>query len=152
MEALKPAVGAVKKRKIIGRGPASGHGKTATKGHKGQNARKGGGVRIGFEGGQTPLYRRIPKRGFKNAEFKKEYNEVNLFLLENKFKDGAKVTLEEFEKLGLINSKSSLVKILGNGEIKKKLEVHAHKFSKQAIAKIEKAGGKAVIIERKSEK
>jgi len=146
MENLKPPVGAVKKRKIIGRGPGSGMGKTSTKGHKGQNARKGGGVRVGFEGGQTPLYRRLPKRGFKNFNFKKEYNEVNLFLL-NKFENGSKITLDELDKIGLISSKKLGLKILGNGELKKKLEIHAEKFSKSAIEKIEKAGGKAIVIE-----
>lgn len=145
MENLKPPIGAVKKKKIIGRGPGSGMGKTSTRGHKGQKARKGGGVRPGFEGGQTPLYRRLPKRGFKNARFKKEYNEINVFMF-NKFDDNSKITIEELNKLGLINKKLGL-KILGNGDISKKLEIHANKFTKQAIEKIEKAGGKAVIID-----
>ncbi len=147
MEGLKPPIGAVKKRKIVGRGMGSGMGKTSTKGHKGQNARKGGGVRVGFEGGQTPLFRRLPKRGFKNFEFKKEYNEVNLYLLNN-FKNGDKIDKDVLDKKGLISSMKKDLKILGTGELTKKLEIHAEKFSKQAIEKIEKAGGKTVVIEK----
>ncbi|MCK4796356.1 MAG: 50S ribosomal protein L15 [Spirochaetes bacterium] len=144
MENLKPNYGAVKKKKRIGRGPGSGLGKTSGKGHKGQKARKGGGVRLGFEGGQTPLYRRLPKKGFKNARFKKDFNEINVFML-NKFDDNSVVGVEEYEKIGVLSSKRMKVKILGSGEIKKKLEIHADKFSKTALSKIEAAGGKAVI-------
>lgn len=151
MEGLKPPAGAVKKKKIIGRGVGSGMGKTSTKGHKGQNARKGGGVRVGFEGGQTPLYRRIPKRGFKNFNFKKEFNEINIYVLNN-FKSGDKVDKETLNKKGLISSKKMDLKILGTGELTKKLEVYADSFSKQAIEKIEKTGGKAVLIEKKNDK
>lgn len=148
---LKPADGAIKKRKIVGRGPGSGHGKTSTRGHKGQNARKGGGVRPGFEGGQTPLYRRIPKKGFSNARFKKEYAEINLYLLDKKFEDSDVIKPEDLEKKGLLKTKLKLVKILGNGEIKKKLTVYAHKFSLKAKEKIEKAGGQAIVIEENNE-
>lgn len=138
--------GANRGKKRIGRGPGSGTGKTSTKGHKGQNARKGGGVRIGFEGGQTPLYRRLPKRGFSNAMFRKDYNEVNLFVLDS-FDNGSVIKVEDLVGKGFINNKSLPVKILSHGELKKKFEIHADKFSKKAIEKIEKAGGKAVIIE-----
>ncbi|OHD14126.1 MAG: 50S ribosomal protein L15 [Spirochaetes bacterium GWD1_27_9] len=137
--------GSSKNRKRIGRGIGSGTGKTSGKGHKGQNSRKGGGVRLGFEGGQTPLYRRIPKRGFKNSKFKTEYNEVNVYLLNNFTKDSV-VKFDDFEKAGLIDVSNLPVKILGNGELKVKLEVHANKFTKSALEKIEKSGGKAVQI------
>jgi len=150
MEGLKPPAGAVKKKKIVGRGMGSGTGKTSTKGHKGQNARKGGGVRVGFEGGQTPLFRRLPKRGFKNFKFKKEFNEVNLYLLNN-FKNGDKIDKEILDKKGLISSKKLNLKILGTGELTKKLDIYADKFSKQAIEKIEKAGGKAIVIEKSTD-
>lgn len=145
MEALKPSKGAVKKTKRIGRGPGSGMGGTSTKGHKGQKARKGAKIRLGFEGGQTPLIRRLPKRGFNNKKFQDEIIEINVFML-NKYEDGSIVTIEELKKMGLIDSNKALVKILSNGELEKKLEIHAHKFSKAAIEKIEKSGGKAVKI------
>ena len=150
MENMKPASGSVRKRKRIGRGPGSGTGKTAAKGHKGQNARKGGGVRPGFEGGQTPLFRRLPKRGFKNSRFSVSYNEVNVSYLNN-FDDNEVVNKEKLEKCGLLSNKRLQVKILGNGELTKKLEIHADKFSKSAIEKIEKAGGKAVTTEKSKE-
>jgi large subunit ribosomal protein L15 len=146
IETLKAPRGANKKEKRLGRGSGSGTGKTSGKGHKGQNARKSGGVSIGFEGGQTPLYRRLPKRGFKNFPFRKFYNEINIFLLD-KFQDGSVIKLEEYEKAGLIIMKNCPIKILGNGNLNKKIEVHAHKFSKSALEKIEKAGGKAITIE-----
>jgi large subunit ribosomal protein L15 len=146
IEMLKAPIGANKKEKRLGRGPGSGTGKTSGKGNKGQNARKSGGVSIAFEGGQTPLYRRLPKRGFKNFPFKKFYNEINLYLL-NKFENGSVVKFDDFEKNGLISRKTNPVKILGVGDISKKLEIHANKFSKSAIEKIEKAGGKAIIVE-----
>lgn len=143
MEMLKPSKGSVKKKKRIGRGPGSGTGKTSGKGHKGQNSRSGGGVRPGFEGGQTPLFRRLPKRGFKNSMFKKEYEEINLIYLSN-FEDGEVVDKEKLVQHGYIKSTKSRVKVLGNGEITKKLEVNVDKFTKSAKEKIEKAGGKAI--------
>ena len=140
----KPA-GSTKKKKRLGIGIGSGHGKTSGKGHKGQNARKGGGVRPGFEGGQTPLYRRLPKRGFKNSYFKKEYNEINVYFLD-KFDNNSKIDAEILKNSGFVISKNKGLKILGKGELTKKLEVYADKFSKSAIEKIEKAGGKAIVI------
>jgi large subunit ribosomal protein L15 len=141
---LKPAPGSTKNRKRIGRGPGSGKGKTSGKGHKGQNARSGGGVKPGFEGGQMPLQRRLPKRGFASLN-KKVYALVNLRDLEN-FSADSVVDIELFSKSGLVSEVKDGVKILGDGELTKALTVHAHKFSKSAIAKIEAAGGKAEVI------
>ncbi|MGB9840449.1 50S ribosomal protein L15 [Thermovenabulum sp.] len=141
---LRPAEGSRKKAKRVGRGTGSGHGKTATRGHKGQKARTGGGVRPGFEGGQMPLYRRIPKRGFTNV-FKKEFVVVNVKAL-NDFEDNTRVTPELLIEKGIIKNIRDGVKILGDGELTKKLEVVAHAFSKSAIEKIEAAGGKAEVI------
>jgi large subunit ribosomal protein L15 len=140
---LKPAAGATKKRKRIGRGPGSGHGKTATKGHKGQNARSGRGVGRGFEGGQMPLQRRLPKRGFTNI-FKKSYIVVNVEQL-MRFADGELITPDVLNEKGIIK-KGLPVKILGQGELSKKLNVRAHKFSQTAIQKIEASGGKVEVI------
>lgn len=136
--------GARRERKRLGRGQASGQGKTSGKGHKGQNARSGGGVPIGFEGGQTPLFRRIPKRGFTNIN-RVEYNVINLEDL-NHFEDGSHVTVETLKAAGLLKQMLHGVKILGNGELTKSLTVTAHKFSKTAVAAIEKAGGKVEVI------
>lgn len=136
--------GANKRTKRVGRGPGSGHGKTSTRGHKGQKARSGGGVRPGFEGGQMPLQRRIPKRGFTNI-FKKEYAIVNVQDL-NMFADGTEVTIELLQDAGVIKGIKDGVKILGNGELEKKLTVKAHRFSKQAEEKIAARGGKAEVI------
>ncbi|ALC17566.1 50S ribosomal protein L15 [Desulfuromonas soudanensis] len=141
---LKPALGSTKNRKRLGRGPGSGNGKTAGKGHKGQNARSGGGVKAGFEGGQMPLQRRLPKRGFTSLN-KKEYVLVNLRDLEL-FEAGSVVDLESLGQAGLINKVGDGVKILADGDFSKALTVKAHKFSKSAIAKIEAAGGKAEVI------
>ena len=141
---LSPAPGSTKEAKRKGRGPGSGNGKTAGKGHKGQNARSGGGVRPGFEGGQMPLYRRLPKRGFNNV-FAKQYVEVNVSEL-NKFEDGAVITAEVLKESGVISKIKDGVAILGNGEITKKVTVKAAKFTKSAIAKIEAAGGKAEVM------
>lgn len=141
---LTPAADSNKAVKRIGRGHGSGNGKTAGKGHKGQNARSGGGVRIGFEGGQMPLARRIPKRGFHNI-FASEYAIVNVSDL-NKFTDGTEVTTELLIASGLVKKACDGVKILGNGELTAKLNVKAAKFSQSAIEKIEKAGGKAEVI------
>ncbi len=137
--------GAIKKRKRVGRGVATGNGKTSGKGHKGQNARSGGGVRPGFEGGQLPLFRRLPKRGFTNAPFKTEYATINLSDLE-KFEDGAVVTPELLKEMGIVKKQLAGIKVLGNGELTKKVTVKASKFSKTAVEKIEKLGGKAEVI------
>ena len=141
---LSPAPGSTKEAKRKGRGAGTGNGKTAGKGHKGQNARSGGGVRPGFEGGQMPLYRRLPKRGFNNI-FAKEYVEVNVAEL-NKFEDGAVVTADVLKESGVISRVKDGVAILGNGEITKKVTVQAAKFTKSAKAKIEAAGGKAEVM------
>ena len=141
---LSPAEGSVKPAWRKGRGPGSGNGKTAGKGHKGQNARSGGGVRPGFEGGQIPLYRKLPKRGF-NKRFAKEYAIVNLDSL-NSFNDGDTVNLEALMSCGKIKKALDGLKILGNGEITKKITVQAKVFSKSAKEKIEAAGGKAEVI------
>ncbi len=141
---LKPAIGSTKKRKRIGRGPGSGTGKTAGKGHKGQNARSGGGVKAGFEGGQMPMQRRLPKRGFTSVN-KKVFSLVNLSDLEV-FEAGSVVDLEAMALAGLVKKLNDGIKILGNGELTKSLTVQAHRFSKSAVAKIEAAGGKAEVI------
>ena len=147
LEELTPAPGARTPKFRKGRGIGSGNGKTAGKGHKGQKARSGGGVRPGFEGGQMPLYRRIPKRGFTNI-FGKEYSEINVATL-NKFEDGAEVTPELLKASGLIKKLNDGVSVMGNGEITKKLTVNAHRFTKTAKEKIEAAGGKAIVINAK---
>ncbi len=141
---LSPAAGSAKPVYRKGRGPASGNGKTAGKGHKGQNARTGGGVRPGFEGGQIPLYRRLPKRGFHNV-FAKHYTIVNVDAL-NVFEDGSVVSADTLIENGIINDIQDGIKILGNGEISKKLTVKASIFSASAKEKIEAAGGKTEVI------
>ena len=141
---LKPAAGSKEKAFRRGRGHGSGNGKTAGKGHKGQKARSGGGVRPGFEGGQMPLYRRIPKRGFNNRNTK-EIIVINVDRL-NIFDDGTEVTVEVLQQTGIINHPKDGVKILGNGELTKKLTVKVNSFSKTAIEKIEAVGGKAEVI------
>jgi large subunit ribosomal protein L15 len=141
---LRPAEGSTKDRKRRGRGQASGQGKTGGRGHKGQGARAGGGVRPGFEGGQMPLYRRLPKRGFNNP-FKKVWAIVNIDEL-NRFEDGMTITPELLLESGVISKIVDGVKILGDGELLKKVTVQAHKFSQSAIEKIEAAGGKAEVI------
>ena len=138
---LSPAAGSAKAAWRKGRGPGSGNGKTAGKGHKGQNARSGGGVRPGFEGGQLPLYRKLPKRGFNN-KFAKVYATINVSDL-NKFEDGATVTLESLVNCGIVRKEYDGLKVLGNGELTKKLDVTAVKFTASAKEKIEKAGGTA---------
>ena len=142
---LRPSEGAFKTSKRLGRGTGSGLGKTSGKGHKGQNARSGGGVRPGFEGGQLPLFRRLPKRGFSNAMFKVEYATINVSDLE-KFEDGAVVTPELLKEMGILKKQLAGVKVLGNGELTKKLTVKASKFSASAVEKIEAIGGKAEVI------
>ena len=141
---LAPARGAKKRRKRIGRGPGSGHGKTATKGHKGLLARSGGGKRPGFEGGQMPLVRRLPKFGFTNP-FRVEYTIVNLTSFAE-WKGGDVVTPQAMVDAGLVKRKKLPIKILGHGELKKPLVVQAHKFSKSAEAKIQAAGGRVEVI------
>ena len=141
---LKPVEGARHSKKRVGRGTGSGLGKTSTRGHKGQNARSGGGVRPAFEGGQTPLFKRIPKRGFTNVN-RKEYDVVNLEAL-NCFDEGTKVTPEKLAKAGLIDKDSKNIKVLGNGKLEKNLTVCAHKFSKSAEKGIVEAGGKIEVI------
>lgn len=145
LHTLYPNDGATKKRKIVGRGPGSGLGKTCGKGHKGQNARSGGGVRPGFEGGQLPLFRRLPKRGFTNAKFKTIYAVINLTDL-NKFEDGSVITPELLKDMGILKNQLDGVKVLGNGKLEKKLTVKANQFSDTAVAAIEALGGKAEVI------
>ena len=141
---LSPAEGSKKEAKRIGRGHGSGQGKTAGKGHKGQKARAGKGMRVGFEGGQMPLQRRIPKRGFNNI-FAKKVVAINVGTL-NKFEDGAVVDIAALTEKGIVKNSFDGVKILSNGTITKKLTVKANAFSKGAVAKIEAAGGKTEVI------
>ena len=142
---LSPAEGSVKENFRKGRGAGSGNGKTAGKGHKGQNARSGGGVRPGFEGGQLPLYRKLPKRGFNNYRFAKKYAVINVNAL-NKFDDGEVVDIAALLSKGIINNVFDGVKVLGEGEIAKKLTVKAAVFSASAKEKIEAAGGKTEVV------
>lgn len=141
---LSPAPGSVRDVKRIGRGHGSGNGKTAGKGHKGQKARAGRGIRAGFEGGQMPLHRRIPKRGFNNI-FATPYTTINVAVL-NRFEDGAVVNTEALLNAGIIKKAPNGVKVLGNGKIEKNLTVQVAAFSESAKAKIEAAGGKAEVI------
>ena len=135
-----------KAKKRVGRGPGSGMGKTATRGEKGQKARSGASISPWFQGGQTPFYRRVPKRGFSNAKFKTEYATINLSDLNKFFNDGDVVTPELLKDRGLIKKQLSGVKVLGNGELEKKLTIKAQRFSSSAVTKIESAGGKAEVI------
>ena len=141
---LSPAAGSTKEAFRKGRGHGSGNGKTGGRGHKGQKARSGGGVRVGFEGGQMPLARRIPKRGFNNI-FAKPLEAINVSALE-KFEDGAEVTVNDLLEKGILSKCEYGVKILGNGSLTKKLTVKANAFSESAKAKIEEAGGKAEVV------
>ncbi len=143
---LSPAPGSRRVAKRLGQGIASGTGKTAGKGHKGHKARTGGGVRPGFEGGQMPLARRVPKRGFNNARFAKEYQIVNVSSLDDKFEAGREVTAEELLRAGLIRSASLPVKILAKGELTRALTLKVDAVSGGARAKIEAAGGKVEVI------
>lgn len=143
MSDLKPARGAVKRRKIVGKGPGSGHGKTATRGSKGQNSRTGGGVRPGFEGGQTPIYRKLPIRGFKSID-KIFFDVVNVEQL-SIFASGSTVTPAELKQKGFVGG-GDPVKVLGNGELKNKLTVKAHAFSASAVEKIKAAGGTTEVL------
>lgn len=141
---LSPVNHSRKDRKRVGRGPGSGHGKTACRGHKGQKARSGGGVRPGFEGGQMPLHRRLPKRGFTNI-FKKEYVLINLSAL-SRFEPETVLDLEAFKKAGLVKREKDRVKLLGDGEISHPVVVKVNKVSKTARSKIEAAGGRVEIL------
>ena len=142
---LEKNIGATHKRKIVGRGRGSGLGKTSGKGHKGQNARSGGGVRAVFEGGQTPLYRRLPKRGFNNYRFQTTYATINVSDL-NRFENGTVVSPALLKEVGLVKNQLDGIKVLGNGELEKKLTIQAHKFSKTAVEKIEKSGSKIEVM------
>jgi len=133
-------------RKRVGRGPGSGMGKTSTRGEKGQLARSGGGVPAWFQGGQSPLYRRLPKRGFNNARFTTRYATINLDDLNKYFNDGDVVTPEELKERGIVKKQLSGIKVLASGALEKKITVKAHRFSSTAVTKIEAAGGKAEVI------
>ena len=141
---LKPAKGANRSKKRVGRGMGSGHGKTATRGSNGQLSRSGASIRPGFEGGQMPLHRRLPKRGFNNI-FRKEYQAVNLDRLAG-FEADAKIDPAAMKERGLVKNLRSEIKVLGGGELKHAIHVRAHKFSKSAVEKIEKAGGSIEVI------
>ncbi|MBI3802886.1 MAG: 50S ribosomal protein L15 [Nitrospirae bacterium] len=141
---LKPQAGAKKKEKRIGRGPGSGHGKTSTKGHKGQAARSGGTKAPGFEGGQQPLIRRVPKRGFRNI-FRKEYAIVNLDRLEQ-FSADTVINPQFLHEAGIVKKLNENIKVLGQGTLTKPLVIAAHKFSQEALKKIEAAGGRAEVL------
>lgn len=143
---IKPARGSTKRRKVVGRGRGSGHGTTAGRGGKGQTARTGSSIPAWFEGGQMPLIRRLPKRGFTNI-FKKNYAIINIEILD-RFESGQEVTPALLVSQGLVRSRNDGVKVLGTGALTKTLTVHAHKFSQSAAAKIEAAGGKVQVIER----
>jgi large subunit ribosomal protein L15 len=142
---LKPAEGSKFNRKRVGRGPGSGNGKTAGRGYKGAQSRSGWKYKRGFEGGQMPLHRRVPKRGFTNI-FRTEYDVVNLDQLEKLFEQGATVTVDSLRDAGIVSSRTALVKVLGRGDVTKALTVQAHKFSGKAAEKLAAAGGKAESI------
>lgn len=141
---LAPSKNSRKQKKRVGRGPGSGHGKTSCRGHKGQNSRSGGGTRPGFEGGQMPLQRRLPKRGFTNI-FKKEYTLINIRELK-RFEAKAQLDIEAFLNAGMVKSKKERIKLLGIGDIAHPLTIKVHKASKSAIKKIETAGGKVELV------
>ena len=143
LSSLKPPAGQTKPRKRVGRGMGSGHGKTSTRGSKGQHAGTGFGQKRGFEGGQMPLHRRLPKRGFTNI-FKKEFAIINLIQLEKA--EGDTFTVESLQQLGLVKKLGEGLKVLGTGTLTKKITVEAHHFSKSALEKIQKAGGTAQVI------
>ena len=135
-----------KATKRVGRGPGSGMGKTSTRGQNGQHARSGSGISAWFQGGQSPLYRRIPKRGFNNARFEVKYATINLDVINKYFNDGETVTPEVLKERGIIKKQLCGVKVLGNGELTKKVTVKANRFSSKAVTQIEDAGGKAEVI------
>ncbi|MFZ0710876.1 MAG: 50S ribosomal protein L15 [Terrimicrobiaceae bacterium] len=148
---LKPNPGAKHRRKRLGSGESSGHGKTSGKGHKGQKARSGGSIRPGFEGGQMPLHRRLPKRGFNNTKFKTVYGVVNLDDLERRFEDGTAINEKLLRGAGLVRGSLEGIKILGRGDVNKKFHFEVDSVSASAREKIEKAGGTITIIARKSD-
>jgi large subunit ribosomal protein L15 len=143
---LKPPAGSKFPRKRVGRGPGSGNGKTAGRGNKGAQSRSGYSYKRGFEGGQMPLHRRVPKRGFNNKDFRTEYDVVNLDQLEARFDAGATVTPESLRTSGLISARNARIKVLARGELTKALTVQAHKFSGSAAEKLAAAGGRAEVI------
>ena len=143
---LQRNIGATPAKKRVGRGPGSGLGKTAGRGENGQKSRSGASIPAWFQGGQTPLYRRVPKRGFNNARFRTEYATINLSDLNKYFNDGEEVTPEILKEKGIIKQQLCGVKVLGNGELEKKLTIKANRFSSSAVTKIESAGGKAEVI------
>lgn len=145
LHTISPNIGATKSRKRVGRGPGSGLGKTSGRGENGQKSRSGYSHKPGFEGGQLPLYRRLPKRGFTNARFKVEYAVINLSDL-NKFENDSVITPELLKEMGLLKNQLDGVKVLGQGTLEKKLVVKAHKFSSKAVQEIEKLGGKVEVI------
>ncbi|MFN2446799.1 MAG: 50S ribosomal protein L15 [Vicinamibacterales bacterium] len=142
---LKPADGSTQQKKRVGRGPGSGNGKTAGRGHKGAQSRSGFSYKRGFEGGQMPLHRRLPKRGFTST-FRTEYAVVNLDQLEERFDTGATVTPDTLREVGLVRSRKAPIKVLGRGEVSKALTVHAHKFSGKAAEKLAASGGKTETL------
>ena len=148
---LKPNPGAKHRRKRLGCGESSGHGKTSGKGHKGQKARSGGSIRPGFEGGQMPIYRQLPKRGFNNAAFKTVYGVVNLDDLDKRFEDGAAINEKILRGAGLVRGTLDGIKVLARGEVKKKFHLEVDGISAAAKEKIEKAGGTISIIPKKVE-
>jgi large subunit ribosomal protein L15 len=142
---LKPRPGAKHRRKRLGQGESSGHGKTSGRGGKGQTARSGSSIRIGFEGGQMPLIRRIPKRGFNNA-WAKEVFAINLGAINDAYESGQEVTIDSLREKHLARGRFDVLKVLGNGNLTKKLKISAHRFSESAKAKIEQAGGQAIVL------
>lgn len=146
LHTLKPAPGSRHRRKRLGCGEGSGHGKTSGRGHKGQGSRSGGSVRPGFEGGQMPLIRRLPKRGFNNGMHRKYFVPVNINQLEELFEDGSTIGIEEIVAAGLANGQYDGIKILARGEVKKKFTITAHAASKTALAQVEAAGGTITIL------
>jgi large subunit ribosomal protein L15 len=147
---LKPNPGAKHRRKRLGCGESSGHGKTSGKGHKGQKARSGGSIRPGFEGGQMPIYRQLPKRGFSNAAFKTVYGVVNLDDLEKRFDDGAAINEKLLRGAGLVRGTFDGIKVLGRGEVSKKFHLEVDAISASAREKIEKSGGSVTLITKKA--
>jgi len=147
MDEIRAPKGATKKKRIVGRGNGSTRGGTSGRGSNGQNARSGGGVRPGFEGGQMPLYRRVARRGFSNYPFKIEYKTVNLRELDEKYLDGETVNAETLKEKGIVKGKNKKIKVLGDGELTKKITVDVDKISASAKEKIEKAGGNIVVKE-----
>ena len=146
LDNLKPPAGSKFQRKRVGRGPGSGNGKTAGRGNKGAQSRSGYSYKRGFEGGQMPLHRRVPKRGFNNKDFRTEYEVVNLDQLEARFDAGATITPESLRTSGLVNARHARIKVLARGEVTKALTVQAHKFSGPAAEKLAAAGGRAEVI------